>query len=78
LVQETFIRLIVSWPRMKDKIERVEPFLYSTLKYAYLMESRRGRRFSFQDLTSCRLGMVSILYWVGVRWHADRKTRAKC
>jgi hypothetical protein len=23
-------------------------------------------------------GMFSILYWVGVRWHADLKTRAKC
>jgi RNA polymerase sigma factor (sigma-70 family) len=50
LAQEAFVRLIVSWPRIKDNIDQVEAFLYSTLKYAHLMELRRGRRFNFQDL----------------------------
>ena len=50
LVQDTFVRLIVSWPRIKDNLDQAEPFLYSTLKYAHLMESRRGRRFKFQNL----------------------------
>jgi RNA polymerase sigma factor (sigma-70 family) len=50
LAQDAFVRLIVSWPRIKDNIEQVEPFLYSSLKYAHLMELRRGRRFNFRDL----------------------------
>ena len=50
LVQEAFVRLLVSWPRIKDNIDQVEPFLYSTLKYAHLMELRRSRRFNFQNL----------------------------
>lgn len=50
LVQDSFVRLIVSWPKIKDDISQVEPFLYSTLKYAYLMEQRRARRVNFQDL----------------------------
>ena len=33
---------------------------------------------ALDDHTSCRFGMFSILYWVGVRWYADRKARAKC
>lgn len=50
LVQDAFVRLLVSWPKIKDDITQVEPFLYSTLKYGHLMELRRGRRFNFQDL----------------------------
>jgi RNA polymerase sigma factor (sigma-70 family) len=51
LVQDAFLRLMVYWPKLKDNVEQVEPFLYSTLRYAYLMKSRRDRRFNFQDLS---------------------------
>ena len=50
LVQDTFMRLIMSWPRIKDNIHQVEAFLYSTLRYAHLMELRRGRRMILQDI----------------------------
>ncbi len=50
LVQDAFLRLMVFWPRIKDNLDQLEPFLYSTLRYAYLMESRRERRFSFQHI----------------------------
>jgi DNA-directed RNA polymerase specialized sigma24 family protein len=45
LVQDTFVRLMVSWPRIKHTIDEAEPVLYSYLKYAHLTELRRGNRF---------------------------------
>src|ERR1700753_3241358 len=50
LVQETLVRLMVSWDRIKQKPDEMEPFLYSTLRYAHLMELRRDRRFDLQEL----------------------------
>jgi RNA polymerase sigma factor (sigma-70 family) len=50
LVQDTFVRLMNSWARIKDNITEVEPVLYSYLRYAFLTEIRRGRRFCFEEL----------------------------
>jgi len=50
LVQDAFVRLITSWPRIKENVEQVEPVLYSYLKYCYLTEIRRGQRFNLQEL----------------------------
>ena len=40
LVQDAFVRLVTSWPRIKENVEQVEPVLYSYLKYCYLTEKR--------------------------------------
>ncbi len=50
LVQDAFVRLMNSWPRIKDSILESEPVLYSYLRYAYLTEIRRGRRFKIEQL----------------------------
>jgi RNA polymerase sigma factor (sigma-70 family) len=50
LVQDAFVRLVTSWPRIKENVEQVEPVLYSYLKYCYLTEIRRGQRFNLQEL----------------------------
>jgi len=50
LVQDAFVRLMNSWPRIKDSIDDAEPILYSYLRYSYLTEIRRGRHFRFEDL----------------------------
>ena len=59
LVQETFVRLLLSWDTLRDP-EDLEPLLYSYLRYAHLSERRRGRSHAFQRLSSADFDTLAI------------------
>jgi len=49
LVQDTFVRFVVSEPEMKD-MERIEALLYTYLKFVHLSHVRRTQRYPYQEL----------------------------
>lgn len=51
LVQETFVKLLVSWKTLRD-LDNIEPLLYSYLKYSHLTELRRSQNHSPQSLSA--------------------------
>lgn len=59
LVQETFVRLVLSWDTLQD-LDDLEPLLYSYLRYAHLSERRRGRSHAFQRLSSADFDTLAI------------------
>jgi len=59
LVQETFLRMLASWGKLHS-LHDPEPLLYSYLRYAYLTERRRERRYSYQSLSTVSSDTLSI------------------
>jgi DNA-directed RNA polymerase specialized sigma24 family protein len=59
LVQETFVRLLLSWDTLRD-LDDLEPLLYSYLRYEHLSERRRGRNHAFQRLSTADFDTLAI------------------
>lgn len=59
LVQECFVKLLLSWDSLRD-VHNLEPVLYTYLKFAHLSERRRGRNYSFQNLSTIDFDTLAI------------------